>query len=81
MGEEGRVHPDDPLPQALMPEVGWGVDDRMQIWKTEENGGPCPDIPRVGGMADFAGTADHRDSLRGPGSEKSELQGGHDGLF
>jgi len=77
MGEECCIHPPDPLPQALLSEVGRRVDHGMEIGESKENRGPCPVVPRIGGMTDLAGTADHRNSLGGSGSEKSKFQGGH----
>ena len=77
MGEQGRVQTGDPFPEALDTEIGRSIDDEVVIRGLYQKGGPSPVVARVGRPADLAIASDDRNTMRGPGSEKGEIERRH----
>lgn len=78
MGDQRGIEPGDPFPEALAPEIGRGVDDKVAVGCLHQKGGPRPVIARVGRLADRASATDHGDAVGCPGSEKGEIERRHD---
>jgi hypothetical protein len=63
MGKEGCIETINPLPEALEPEVWGRIDDKVQVWCLDEEGGAGTIVTGIRGAADMAVTANDRDSL------------------
>lgn len=67
--------------QALVTEIGGGIEDEGSFWGLDEEGGAEAFVARVGGGADAAGATDYGDAGGGASSEKCDCKRMHFGLF
>lgn len=74
VGVEDRVEMADALAQALLAEVGTGVDDELGPGAADKNRGAEPPVPGVVRAADGAVAADHGHPDRGARAEKGDFR-------
>ena len=70
---QDRVDDADSLPEELLPEVGWRVDEQVALRQADEGGAARPLVARVAAGADFAAAADRRHSDARSRSQQNEL--------
>lgn len=78
VSEEGGFEVADASAEALLAEVGTGVDDPIQIGSTHPDGGAEAIVPGVGGATGFAVATDGGNADGSAGAEKGERKGGHE---
>ena len=64
----------DPFAEALLAEIGAGIDDETDLGRSDADGGAEPFVFRIVRGADRAVTADHGNPDRGSGAEEGDFR-------